>query len=108
VGFQAFTVAGVSDVAVQGLNVVPIRVEEVSRVVTRSVWNRQAALASHRPPSSRGGEATQLGEPKKESRKQHLKRAVLSPTALDNGQRSPRRLLAAVVRRMLYALRWSR
>jgi hypothetical protein len=30
------------------------------------------------------------------------------PTALDNGQRSPRKLLAAVARRMLYALRWSR
>jgi hypothetical protein len=32
-----FTVADVSDVAVQGLNVVPIRVEQVGRVVTRSV-----------------------------------------------------------------------
>jgi hypothetical protein len=30
------------------------------------------------------------------------------PTALDNGQRAPRKLLAAVVRRVLYALRWSR
>jgi hypothetical protein len=30
------------------------------------------------------------------------------PTALDNGQRSTRVLLAAVVRRILYALRWSR
>jgi len=27
------------------------------------------------------------------------------PTALDNGQRSPRKLLAEVVRRVLYALR---
>ena len=32
-----FTVADVSDVAVQGLNVVPIRVEQVSRVVARAV-----------------------------------------------------------------------
>jgi hypothetical protein len=30
------------------------------------------------------------------------------PTALDNGQRSPKALLAKVVRRVLYALRWSR
>jgi hypothetical protein len=30
------------------------------------------------------------------------------PTALDNGIRSPRKLLAAVLRRVLYALRWSR
>jgi hypothetical protein len=30
------------------------------------------------------------------------------PTALDNGQHSPRKLLADVVRRVLYALRWSR
>jgi hypothetical protein len=30
------------------------------------------------------------------------------PTALDNGQRSTRKQLAAVVRRLLYALRWSR
>jgi hypothetical protein len=30
------------------------------------------------------------------------------PTALDNGQRSTRNQLAAVVRRLLYALRWSR
>jgi hypothetical protein len=29
-------------------------------------------------------------------------------TALDNGQGSPKKLLAAVVRRVLYALRWSR
>jgi hypothetical protein len=28
------------------------------------------------------------------------------PTALDNGQRSPRKLLAAIVQRVLYALRW--
>jgi hypothetical protein len=34
---RTFTVADVSDVAVQGLNVVPIRIEQVSRVVTRSV-----------------------------------------------------------------------
>jgi hypothetical protein len=34
---RTFTVADVSDVAVQGLDVVPIRVEQVSRVVTRSV-----------------------------------------------------------------------
>jgi hypothetical protein len=31
-----------------------------------------------------------------------------TPTALDNGQRSRRGLLAADVRRVLYALRWSR
>jgi hypothetical protein len=30
------------------------------------------------------------------------------PTALDNGQRSTKKQLAAVVRRLLYALRWSR
>jgi hypothetical protein len=30
------------------------------------------------------------------------------PTALDNGQRSPKKLIASVVRRVLYALRWSR
>jgi hypothetical protein len=30
------------------------------------------------------------------------------PTALDNGQRSTRKQLAAVMRRVLYALRWSR
>jgi hypothetical protein len=30
------------------------------------------------------------------------------PTALDNGQRSSKTLLAAVVRRLLYALRWQR
>ena len=30
------------------------------------------------------------------------------PTALDNGQRSTKKMLAAVVRRVLYALRWSR
>jgi hypothetical protein len=29
------------------------------------------------------------------------------PTTLDNGQRSTRKQLAAVVRRLLYALRWS-
>jgi hypothetical protein len=29
-------------------------------------------------------------------------------TALENGQRSPRKLLAAVVRRLLYAFHWSR
>jgi hypothetical protein len=29
------------------------------------------------------------------------------PTALDNGQRSPRKQLAAVVRRVLSALGWS-
>jgi hypothetical protein len=32
----------------------------------------------------------------------------LMPTALDNGQRSTRKQLAAVVQRVLYALRWSR
>jgi hypothetical protein len=32
----------------------------------------------------------------------------VTPIGLDNGQRSPRKLLAAVVRRVLYALRWSR
>jgi hypothetical protein len=30
------------------------------------------------------------------------------PTALDSGQRSPKKLIASVVRRVLYALRWSR
>jgi hypothetical protein len=30
------------------------------------------------------------------------------PTAPDNGQRSPKTLLADVVRRVLYALRWAR
>jgi hypothetical protein len=30
------------------------------------------------------------------------------PTALDNGQRSPRTPLAAVVRTVLYTIRWSR
>jgi hypothetical protein len=30
------------------------------------------------------------------------------PTVLDNGQRSTRKQLAGVVRRLLYALRWSR
>jgi hypothetical protein len=30
------------------------------------------------------------------------------PTALDTGQRSTRKQFAAVVRRILYALRWSR
>jgi hypothetical protein len=30
------------------------------------------------------------------------------PTPLDNGQRSIKKMLAAVVRRVLYALRWSR
>ena len=34
---RTYTVADVSDVAVQGLDVVPIRVEQVSRVITRSV-----------------------------------------------------------------------
>ena len=34
---RTFTVADVSDVAVQGLDVVPIWVEQVSRVVTSSV-----------------------------------------------------------------------
>jgi hypothetical protein len=37
VQLRTFTVADVSDVAVQGLNVVPIRVEQVSRVVARAV-----------------------------------------------------------------------
>jgi hypothetical protein len=30
----------------------------------------------------------------------------MSPTALDNGQRSRRKLLTAVVRGLLYSLRW--
>jgi hypothetical protein len=30
------------------------------------------------------------------------------PTALDNGQRSTRKQLAAIMRRVLYALHWSR
>jgi hypothetical protein len=30
------------------------------------------------------------------------------PTAVDNGKRSTQKQLAAVVRRLLYALRWSR
>jgi hypothetical protein len=30
------------------------------------------------------------------------------PTALENGQRSPRKQFAEVVRRILYALPWSR
>jgi len=30
------------------------------------------------------------------------------PTALANGRRSPKKLIASVVRRVLYALRWSR